>query len=208
VTVGADFHETHRKIRNIVQCPVGVNAWAAWHNTKFGPARYQLVDMSQHRMAPPFQPKKRVLEPRFRLRLGPHIIKSLRWKEQGASALSKDQVWLAQVGRLTRTSRGICVGPMRRFYLGACVPHMLYAADIFLNPHTFKLSHSANRAILAKLRTIQRRAVLAVTGVLSLTPPDVLDAYANLLPVRFLVERVRYWAALGLATLPATHPLH
>ncbi|KAJ6480213.1 hypothetical protein C8R45DRAFT_1100803 [Mycena sanguinolenta] len=126
VTVGADFHETHQKIRDIVQRPGGVNAWAAWHNAKFGPARCQLVDMSWHRVTPPFQPKKCVLEPRFGLRLGPHVIKSvtsakllwvhidqeLRWKEQGGSALSKGQVWLAQGGRLTRTSRGICVGPM------------------------------------------------------------------------------------------------
>ncbi|KAJ6459861.1 hypothetical protein C8R45DRAFT_1180601 [Mycena sanguinolenta] len=119
--------------------------------------------MSRRRVAPAFQPKKRVPEPRFGLKLGPHIIKSvtsakllgvhidqeLRWKEQGASALSKGQAWLAQ-----------------------------------------------------------RRAALAITGALSSTPTDVLDAYANLLPVRFLVERVRYRAALRLASLPATHPLH
>ncbi|KAJ6469850.1 hypothetical protein C8R45DRAFT_837008 [Mycena sanguinolenta] len=46
VTVSTDFHETHCKIRDVVQCPGGVDNWAAQHNAKFGPAKYQLVDMS------------------------------------------------------------------------------------------------------------------------------------------------------------------
>ncbi|KAJ6469851.1 hypothetical protein C8R45DRAFT_765675, partial [Mycena sanguinolenta] len=140
--------------------------------------------------------------------LGVHIDRELRWKEQGASALCKGQPWLVQVGHLARASRGIRAGPMHQFYLAMCVPCMLYAADIFLNPHTFKSRQSANRAILAKLRTIRWQATLAITGALSTTPTDVLDAHANLLPVRFLVERTRHRAALHLATLPATHPLH
>ncbi|KAJ7653830.1 hypothetical protein B0H17DRAFT_957189, partial [Mycena rosella] len=86
--------------------------------------------------------------PRFGLKLGPHVIKSsvsvkllgvhldreLRWKEQGAAALAKGQSWLGCVGRLARSSRGIKAGPMRRLYRGGCIPRMLYAADIFLNP--------------------------------------------------------------------------
>lgn len=61
---------------------------------------------------------------------------------------------------------------------------------------------------MGKLRTIQRRAALVITGALASTPTDVLDVYANLLPVKYLVEKARHSAALRLATLARTHPLH
>ncbi|KAJ6521719.1 hypothetical protein DFH09DRAFT_805194, partial [Mycena vulgaris] len=114
--------------------------------------------------------------------LGVHLDRELRWKEQGATALGKGAGWLAQVDRLARPSRGIKAGQMRRLYLTTCIPPMLYAADIFLNPHNAKTHQSRNRAILAKLRTIQRRAALAITGAMSSSPTEVLDVYANLLP--------------------------
>ncbi|KAJ7708338.1 hypothetical protein B0H17DRAFT_889796, partial [Mycena rosella] len=44
LTCGPDFHETHHKLWDIIQCPRGVDDWAAKHNTKFGSAKYQLLD--------------------------------------------------------------------------------------------------------------------------------------------------------------------
>ncbi|KAJ7694575.1 hypothetical protein B0H17DRAFT_931689 [Mycena rosella] len=164
------------------------------HNAIFGPAKYQLLDASQRKVPATFQPRKRVPESRFGLVLGAHHIKSatsvkllsvhldreLRWKEQGAAALAKGQAWLGCVGRLARASRGIKVGPMRCLYHGTCVPRMLYATDVLLNPHNVKTRHSKNRAILGKLRTIQRCAALAITGALSSTPTDVLTCMSTL----------------------------
>ncbi|KAJ7639655.1 hypothetical protein DFH06DRAFT_1001900, partial [Mycena polygramma] len=91
---------------------------------------------------------------------------------------------------------------------------MLYAADVFLSPPSCNRSLSrlgqkpSERGVIKKIRTIQRRAALAITGALSSTATEVLDVYANLLPVARLVEKVRFGAALRLATLPASHPLH
>jgi hypothetical protein len=61
---------------------------------------------------------------------------------------------------------------------------------------------------MKKLRSIQRCAAVAITGALPSTPTDALDALANLLPVEFMVENLRYRAALRLTTLPNTHPLN
>ncbi|KAF7363687.1 RNA-directed DNA polymerase from transposon X-element [Mycena sanguinolenta] len=105
---------------------------------------------------------------------------------------------------------------MRQLYLGVCVPRMLYAADLFLSPPAVnrtllaRLDPKAHRtpAVIKKLRTIQRRAALAITGALRSTPTDVLDVYANLLPIEQLIDKVRASAALRIATRPATHPLH
>ncbi|KAJ6602890.1 hypothetical protein DFH09DRAFT_1301886 [Mycena vulgaris] len=65
VTTGPDFRDTHKKIQDVMVRPEGVDIWAADHNAKFGPAKYQMIDASRRRVAPPFQPRKRVPEPRF-----------------------------------------------------------------------------------------------------------------------------------------------
>ncbi|KAJ7123434.1 hypothetical protein C8R44DRAFT_621024, partial [Mycena epipterygia] len=115
--------------------------------------------------------------------------------------------WLSQVTHLARSSRGIKAGPMRRLYLATCVPRMLDGADIFLNAPTHRARRSHKRGIFAKLGSIQCRAALAITGALLSTPGDVLNAYANLLPIKHLVDKVCHGTALCLATLPDTHLL-
>jgi len=39
-------------------------------------------------------------------------------------------------------------------------------------------------------------------------PHDTAETHANLLPFHLLVDKIRYAAAIRLATLPATHPLY
>ncbi|KAJ7138707.1 hypothetical protein C8R43DRAFT_893161 [Mycena crocata] len=208
----------------MVQRRDGINNWAARHNALFGPAKYQLLDTSRKRVPHVFMLRKKVPLPRFGLVLGQHTIKSstsvkllgihldreLRWQEQSSAALQKGHAWLTRCGRLVRASRGITANPMRRLYLGACVPAMLYGADLFLSPPSIGAygSKRRERGVIKHIRTIQRRAALAITGALASTPTDTLDVYAGLLPVVHLVEKLCYGAALHLAALPTTHPLY
>ena len=89
---------------------------------------------------------------------------------------------------------------------------MFYAADIFLTPHqnagSTRLSVPSNCTILNKLATVQRRAAIMITGALKTTATDITEIMANLLPLQILVDKIRYRAALRLATLPPTHPLY
>ncbi|KAJ6475060.1 hypothetical protein C8R47DRAFT_986548, partial [Mycena vitilis] len=127
--------------------------------------------------------------------LGVHLDRELRWHQQEAAAVAKGHAWLAQTARIARASRGIKARFMRRLYLSVCVPRMLYAADVFLSPPAInrRLDQMSKkpreRGVIKKLRTVQRRAALAITGALSSTPTEVLDVYANLLPVARLVEK-------------------
>ncbi|KAJ7138518.1 hypothetical protein C8R43DRAFT_822691, partial [Mycena crocata] len=124
--------------------------------------------------------------------LGIHLDRELRWQEQSAAALRKGHAWLTRCGRLARPSRGITANSMRRLYLGACVPAMLYGADVFLSPPPPGAhgSKQRERGVMKHIRTIQRRAALAITGAFGLnTPTDTLDVYAGLLPVVHLVEK-------------------
>ncbi|KAJ7159414.1 hypothetical protein C8R46DRAFT_906280, partial [Mycena filopes] len=165
------------------------------------------------------------------LQLGPHVIKSahtvkllglhldreLRWHPQGAAVLAKGHAWLRQGARIARASQAIVEtgrAHRARLYLAVCVPGMLYGADVFLSPppgnrRAFLLGKKQQeRGIVKTIRTIQRRAALAITGALGSTPTDVLDAHANLLPVVHVINKVRFGAAAQLATLAFLHPLY
>jgi ribonuclease HI len=101
---------------------------------------------------------------------------------------------------------------MRWLYLAVAVPRMLYAADVFLTPqtrdHGNRLAQKSGRVVIKKLSAVQRRAAINVTGGMSTTANDALDVLADLLPFHLLIEKHRFQAALHLATLPKSHPLH
>jgi hypothetical protein len=230
IAVASTFPQTHAKIQCMIERPGGINDWGASHNAIFGPAKYQVAGFSQRRVPHPFLRNKTIPEPRYNLwlrqhttktmpsvkLLGVHLDRELHWHQQEAAALAKGEAWLIQTARIARGSRGIVASDMRRLYLGVCVPHMLYATDLFLSPPASNRSLLATLvpeerkecAIVKKLRSVQRRAALAITGALRSTPTDVLDVYVHLLPVRYLIDKVRAGAALRLVTRPPTNPMH
>ena len=143
--------------------------------------------------------------------LGIHINNELRWKEQAAAALGKGQDWLIQFGRLAKVSKGTSTRNIHQLYIAIALPQMLYGADIFLTPTQHNPGATLkkdNRAIITKLRSVQRRAAIMITGAMVTTAGDVLDAHANLLPIHLLIDKNLHRAAIRFATLPTTHPLH
>ena len=59
-----------------------------------------------------------------------------------------------------------------------------------------------------KLTTVQHMATTAVTGVLHTSASDIMEVHANLMPIELLLNKVCHQAALRLAALPESHPLH
>jgi len=47
-----------------------------------------------------------------------------------------------------------------------------------------------------------------ITGAMKTTASSVLNVLADLLPIHLAIDKWRFNAALGLATLPASHPLY
>ena len=89
---------------------------------------------------------------------------------------------------------------------------MLYGADVWYNlPPAKKYAPTLGRRGIAhitkKLTSVQRSGALAITGGLQTSPTDVIDALANLIPFKQVVELWCYRAALRLASLPDMHPL-
>ncbi|KAF8152974.1 hypothetical protein B0H34DRAFT_663002 [Crassisporium funariophilum] len=206
--------------------PGGILEWARDHNCTFGIEKFQLVDATRQSRPDPNNPRQRTplerptltirgqnIEPQPHAEfLGVLIDQRLDWKAQGAAALAKGADWLIQFGRLARPSGGVFHQHVRRLYLSIAVPRMLYAADIFLAPTKRSdrrpATKSLGSAIMNKLAAVQGRAARMITGGMRSLPRNAMEAHANLLPFHLLVDKIRHNAALRLATLPATHPLH
>jgi ribonuclease HI len=226
IVMGKNFNETHNKLRNIMNRTGGVFEWAKTHNCEFGIEKFQLLDATRKRVPNPVNTRGRIPMPRQALMLGNQRIQSkdtarflgiimdnkLNWKAQCATALAKGQDWLIQFGRLARTTKGMNAKYIRQLYLSIAIPRMLYAADIFLTPQQNvgnRASYArASHAAINKLATVQRRAAIMITGAMKTTATDVIEVMANLLPFHLLVDKHRHRAAMRLATLPRSHPLH
>jgi len=68
-------------------------------------------------------------------------------------ALAKGMKWVTQYSRLAKTMKGVSTKYMRRHYITIAIPHMLYAADLFLTPQTRQANGS--RGHIKKLVRIQ-----------------------------------------------------
>ena len=225
LVTGPDFDDTHTKLKDVMIREGGVMDWAGIHNCTFGIEKFQLLDLTRQKTKDPMRPQKRVALPRYDLILngqnikstttvkflGIHIDRELRWKEQIAVVIGKGRDWLRQCTRLAKTSGGVSGRQMRRLYLSVVIPKMLYGADVFLGLalrcELFK-DRRGRRVALSKLAAIQRNTAIAIVGGLRTLPNDILNMHADLLPFHLLVDKVRYQAALRLATLPSMHPLH
>ncbi|KEP47828.1 ribonuclease HI [Rhizoctonia solani 123E] len=142
--------------------------------------------------------------------LGVLIDQELRWTAQSHRALAKSMAWASQLGRLARTNFGASPAIARKLYVSIAVPRFTYAADIWYRPVTLRDGQRGSGSIgfAHRLARIQRTAALSILGGLRSTPSASLDAHSCLLPVHLLLNQVCERAALRLASVPNSHPLH
>jgi hypothetical protein len=98
---------------------------------------------------------------------------------QAAKAIAMGTRWVQAICRLTSTTKGVQLKYIRQFYIAVALPHMLYAASIFIKPHT---EHTKRTSSTIKLLTrIQHQAVVLITGALHSTATEILDTHSHLL---------------------------
>jgi len=142
--------------------------------------------------------------------LGVIIDPKIRWTTYHQKVTANATWWTHQVTRLSRVSGGMPPKRLRQLYNTVAVPAFTYAADIWylglhLSPKGLKCLGSIT--ITKKLTSIQRRITRAITGALSTTAGNVLEAHTNLLPIDLLFNKVLFRAATRIASLPSSHPL-
>src|SRR6516164_3828452 len=144
--------------------------------------KFQLLDLTHKTIPHEFIQRHRAPMPWLSLKLQQHTIKSaetvkflgininnkLNWKGQVATALAKGQDWVIQFRWLVRMSRGAAASCIHQLYLSIAIPRMLYGADVFLTPQKNlkkkATEYKSNQAAINKLVTVQRQAVIMITG--------------------------------------------
>ena len=135
----------------------------------------------------------------------------LRWTLQHAKVLASATFWSSQVWRIAKASNGLSIKDTRQLYNTVSVPGFTYAAEVWYTG-LHKPSEGSNMkglvAITNKLKSMQCKVAIAITGALSSTAGDILDAHANILPIDLLFHKVLFRATVRILSLPASHPLH
>ena len=148
LATGKDFTVTHEKLCTIMTRTNGIFDWATLHNCEFRTEKFQLLDFMKKLVPHPFNSRRKVATPHKALRLGNHHIPStdttkflgmildnkLLWKAQSMVALAKAQDWLLRFSRIAKTTKGVHAKYFQQLYLSTAIPHILYAANIFLTP--------------------------------------------------------------------------
>jgi hypothetical protein len=90
------------------------------------------------------------------------------------------------------------------------VPRFTYGTEVWYTPlhHLNSLKNMPGSVkVTNKLHTAQRKITKVITGGLSTTAGDILDALAYILPIDLLFNKLLFRSALRLCSLPKSHPL-
>lgn len=214
IAIAKDFTETHAILTDMLERAGGGYDWSRTHNSRFETNKFALMDFSMNRRKdrPEMPLRGTIIRPSSTHRfLGVILDQELRWKAQIDNAIAKGTTYVLQLRRLSSSAKGLPLRLMRQLYMAVAIPKLLYAADLWFSPVYREGSNVLQRGsvgVVKRLSTVQRLAAVAITGALRTTATDIMEAHANLLPIPLLLQDTCYRAALRIAALPNTHPLH
>jgi ribonuclease HI len=209
------FAQAHEKLKDMMTRKDGAIEWTKTHNSQFEYSKLALLDFahqSKKVTRPPLSLPSITISPtRSAKYLGVMLDQNLTWKEQLAYVVGKGTNWASQINRAARPSWGLTPKAAKRLYQGVAIPRILYGIDIWCVPSKKSRQEGAApgpEAAIAKIASSQRAGTIAITGGFRTSPSDSLDAHASILPTRHRLGKAQHSAAVRLAALPASHPLH
>jgi ribonuclease HI len=209
------FQQAHEILTSMMTRQGGAIDWTKTHNSQFEYSKLALIDFAHYSKkvtrSPLTLPSITIDPSESAKYLGVTLDQGLNWKEQRAYVIGKGAKWTTQISRVTRPSWGLTPGAARQIYQGVALPRILYGIEVWCTPTKQRPRGKVTQgspAAIAKLATTQRSGALAITGGFRTSPSDSLDAHAALLPMHLKIGRQQHNAALRMATLPPSHPLH
>ena len=214
LAIGDDFNETHATLIDMLKREGGGYQWSKDHNSKFKTSKFVLIDFSLNRTKerPPIHIRGITinLSPSHKF-LGVILDQELQWCEQASYSLAKGAEYTMLMRWISGASWGTPSKLTRQLYQAVVIPRVTYAASVWLRP-TYKRNSDtllcSSIGIASKLGRTQQAAAITILGAMRTSPLDSLEVHAFLPPATLLIQDLLYRAALRLARLPWTHPLH
>ena len=143
--------------------------------------------------------------------LGVIIDPKLRWSLQHKKAVAAAAYWASRIGRLSKSASGLSTFGTKQLYNTVAVPRFTYGAEVWytlLHKPSGSQKTKGSVSVSNKLKSVQRKVAVAITGGLRTMAGDVLDVHAYILRIDLLLNKILYRAALRLCSLPKSHPLY
>jgi hypothetical protein len=225
VAVGKDFVETTEKIERMMTREKGGLQWSRDHNSRFETSKSIILHASRKTRPDPENEGRRISLARpvlviegkeikevvsFKY-LGVRMDNQLSWKEQAHASNANVTKWLLQYKQLTQPSTGVSSKLMRQLYLSVAIPKLTYGVDVWYTPPHKPVGATKNSGtvgVLKILQKTQRLATISIMGAFRLTPTDLLDMHAGVLPMELVLRKACHRAIVRMLTLPDSHPLY
>jgi hypothetical protein len=214
LAIGKDFDETHSTLQDMMERKEGGYEWAKNHNSKFETSKFTLMDLcSQAKKEQPSMTLRGItLKPTPHHKfLGVIVDQTLRWNAQVTHAIAKGTAYAIQLKHLSSSSMGIPMSLMRQLYTAVAVPKMLYTIDVWFRPiytSSTDIMQPGSKGAARKLESVQRIALLSITGAMHTSPTDLLEILSNIWPISHHIQNLCQQAAIRLSARPTSHPLY
>jgi len=224
LVIGNNLKECHEKLKDMMESPGGGFEWSHTHNSPFEISKIVLMNFPHsYRDETPgdlilnkpnsdgmvsFNSIRAVNSYKY---LGIIFNPGLKWTLHHAKVTASATFRSSQIWRVSKLASGMSASGVRQLYNTVAVPGFTYGAEVWYMS-LFKTSEEGktrgSMAITSKLKTVQRKVAITITGAIRTMAGDVIDAHTNILPVDLLFNKVLFRAVMCLCSLPPSHPLH
>jgi hypothetical protein len=224
LAIGDTLEQCHKKLRAMMEHAGGGFEWSSSYNSPFELSKTALMNFPRtHRGPLPgtltlSKPNSdgsvtsSLVHPVASYKyLGVIFDPKLHWSLQQMKALTTASFWSSCIWCLSKSASGVSFTGMKQLYNTVAVPRFSYGTKVwytYLHKPEGAKKTKGSVAITNKLRSIQCKVAISITGGLSTTASDILEAHTYILPIELLFCKVLFRAALRLCSLPLTHLLH
>lgn len=165
--------------------------WARTHGATFAPKKYELVHLTRRpkrvNLAATVQIDQATIEPETAIRVsGLWIDTKLRWGPHLAKVQMKLSDQVQALKCMSASTWGVTFHKAREVYRAVVTPVMMFAAPIWHEP---KGTGKSTEALVKRLAVVQNNCPRSILGAYKATPVQVLEAEAEVPPVRIQLGR-------------------
>ena len=223
LAIGNTIEQCHAKLKDMMEHPGGGFDWSYIHNSPFELSKMALMNfprtyrdnhlegLSLDRPNEDSTISTSISLPVVSYKyLGVLFDPKLRWSLQHAKALATATFWSSKLWRISKSASGLSTKATKQLYNTVAVPWFTYGMEVwyaYLHKPEAARKTKGSVSITNKLWSVQHKVAISITGGLSTTAGDIMDAHAYILPMDLLFCKLLFRAALCLCSLPTAHPL-